>query len=220
MHPYQYRFDRIMADPYNSMIPRVDSAGTVKDGVVTMHNGLKVKAGCYYDTFSDILILNKGVHEPCEEFWFNEVIKTLPECPKMVEVGSYWAFYSMCLLKERPKAECLMIEPDFDNLQAGFENFLLNGFVGSFVQGKHDDVTYGECDILHADIQGAELQLLESIDLNLVTHFFISTHTQELHYSCLSLLKQTHEIIFEADLEKTFIHDGVICTRRQDKTTG
>jgi hypothetical protein len=41
-------------------------------------------------------VLNRGVHEPLEEFVFQEVLKRLPEACAMIELGAYWGHYSMC----------------------------------------------------------------------------------------------------------------------------
>lgn len=221
-HPYYERFVDIMSDPYNEMIPRVVNAGMRADGIVIMHNGLKVYEGCYYDTFSDIFHLNKGVHEPAEEYHFAQVIKTLGEYPTMIEVGAYWGFYSMCLLKERPLAKCVLIEPDEFNMEVGRRNFELNGLSGQFIHGSHVDVGISEpLDILHVDIQGWEVELIKAVDLSFVTHLFISTHSQESHYQCVNLLSSTHTIIFSADIVETYCHDGIIvCTAKQDRTIG
>jgi hypothetical protein len=31
------------------------------------------------------------VHEPLEEYVFQEVLRTMPEAPMMLELGAYWA---------------------------------------------------------------------------------------------------------------------------------
>ena len=55
------RFRDVISDPNNLFIKRVDSAGLLENDVITLHNGIKVYNKCYYDNFSDILILNKNV---------------------------------------------------------------------------------------------------------------------------------------------------------------
>lgn len=55
-----------------------------------LHNGLKVPfAGndSYYGGFSSILVMNRGVHEPLEEFVFQQVLKRLPALPNMRPVA-------------------------------------------------------------------------------------------------------------------------------------
>ena len=95
------RFRDILSDPLNVLIEKDPRAGYVDHDLnVFLHNGHRVPTSgdlAYYDQFSRILILNRGVHEPLEEFCFQETIKVI-ENPKplMVELGSYWAHYSMC----------------------------------------------------------------------------------------------------------------------------
>ena len=61
-----------------------------------MHNGLAVTAQGYYGAFSDILTANRGVHEPAEERLFAAVLAQIDpsRAALMVELGSYWAYYS------------------------------------------------------------------------------------------------------------------------------
>ena len=54
----------------------------------------------------------------------------------MIELGSFWAYYSMWFAKTHPGGRNLMIEPDASNLQVGQRNFALNGLVGEFMQGS------------------------------------------------------------------------------------
>lgn len=58
------------------------SAGQVEEGLVYLHNGHRVPVAgkyAYYDDFSNILVINRGVHEPLEEFCFQEILKRLPK---------------------------------------------------------------------------------------------------------------------------------------------
>ena len=105
---YMGRFREIIADPLNLLIERVPMAGVVDGRDVCLHNGNKVPLagdGAYYGPFSQILIVNRGVHEPLEEYVFQETLKKLPEVPVMIELGAYWAHYSMWLKKLRPHAQ-------------------------------------------------------------------------------------------------------------------
>jgi hypothetical protein len=63
-------------------------AGVVEGDPVFLHNGLRV-LGAYYGPFSQLLAINRGVHEPLEEFVFQEVLKRLPAAPSMIELGAY-----------------------------------------------------------------------------------------------------------------------------------
>ena len=177
------RCREVCADPNNKFIPRVKNAGKEIDDCLIMHNGLKVKMAefAYCDDFARIVLTtNKGVHEPQEERVFMEVLKHMPEKAAMIELGAYWAFYSMWFKKEVNNASCYMIEPDEQKLICGKENFKLNGMDGFFVKGKigYDDgirvddfikeKKLGFVHILHSDIQGAELEMLRSCEQSIL----------------------------------------------------
>lgn len=75
------RFREIISDPLNLLIKRHPFAGTVDDDFVYLHNGNKVPLTgpySYYGDFSDILVINRGVHEPLEEYVFQELLNILP----------------------------------------------------------------------------------------------------------------------------------------------
>jgi hypothetical protein len=108
---YYERFKEILSDPTNDLIKKAKGAGTIENGIVTMYNDLKVYQNCYYDEFSDIFSLNGGIHEPQEEYLFNSMLsKIRKKSPVMLELGSYWGFYSMSLLKKKTEAKCYCVE--------------------------------------------------------------------------------------------------------------
>ena len=228
----QGRFREIMADPSNQFITRAKDAGTIKDDYIIMHNGLKVHIGdnSYYGKFSDILALNKGVHEPQEERMFAEVLKYISPGGTMVELGAYWSFYSMWFNRDIDGAVNFMVEPELKNLEIGKENFKLNNMKGDFTHSyvgneglKIDEFVEKKeidtIDILHSDIQGYELQMLQGaeqvINQGRIKFIFVSTHSQELHYACLKFLKQHNYIIIaSADFDhETFCYDGIIVAK-------
>ena len=64
------RFREVISDPLNLLIERVPLAGIVHDNEVYLHNGNRVPvsgSGAYCGPFSQLLIVNRGVHEPLEE---------------------------------------------------------------------------------------------------------------------------------------------------------
>jgi hypothetical protein len=68
---------------------------------------------------------------------------------------------------------------------------------------------------LHADIQGFELDMLhgaiESLKSKCIMNIFISTHSNPIHYKCLSLLKKYgYFIVAEHNLYESFASDGLI----------
>ncbi len=78
---FEKRILRTIACPQNKYIPRVPDAGKIFDDYQLMHNGLKVQIDGYYGEYksnnrgfiTDMLLRNKGVHEPQEERVFQEV---------------------------------------------------------------------------------------------------------------------------------------------------
>ena len=230
---FNMRFLDIISDPNNLFIKRVENAGELKDGIITLHNGIKVYNNCYYDDFTNILILNKGVHEPSEERSFHKVLKNTKENSVMIELGSYWSFYSIWFLKENPKGKSYCIECDEQCLQQGINNFKLNGLSGNFTKAFvgnsginlnnficENNIEY--IDILHSDIQGSELEMLYQIgDLLMnkkVKYLLISTHSDEIHYDCINFLNKCgYRIITSCDFEsETFQYDGFILSCPND----
>lgn len=222
-----------MSDPLNLCIDRVPRAGTTDGDLVVLHNGHRVPfrgPGAYYDQFSDILIYNRGVHEPLEEFAFQQVLTTMPERPVMFELGSNWAHYSMWLLQTRPLAQTIMVEPGAAERESGIQNFARNGYVGTFVAGavSRSDLTVdglmqaqgvNHLSILHADIQGAEGDMLLGARVALgerrINNIFISTHSQTLHDLCTQRLTDVgYRIEISADFDhQTTSFDGLILAR-------
>jgi FkbM family methyltransferase len=193
------RFREIVSDPLNLLIERGPRAGMVEDGLVCLHNGNRVPIegpNSYYGRFSDILAINRGVHEPLEEFVFQEVLRVVPEDPVMLELGSYWGHYSMWMKCRRPGARVFMVEPEPQNLEVGRSNFARHGYDGTFIRAfvgrgqfeidcwahEHD---YPQISVLHADIQGFEVEMLggcaESLSRGLIDYVFVSTHGQDIH---------------------------------------
>lgn len=124
------------------VIDKVKNAGKiVYDGkykVQIMHNGLKVLAGGYYgDWMVDIIKKLHGHHEPQEELAFNEVIKRIDvsEQNYMIELGSFWSYYSLWFAKENKNNHNICCEPDPNNIQVGKKNAEINKLKGiEFVQ--------------------------------------------------------------------------------------
>ena len=192
------RFREIVSDPLNLLIERHTLAGTVDAyQMVTTHCGLKVPyagQGSYYEDFSQILVINRGVHEPLEEFVFQELIKVLPDNPSMLELGSYWSHYSMWMQLKHPGATNVMVEPDANGLRAGIENFRRNGLDGEFIHAMVADGAFrvddylkdkAKLNLLHSDIQGYEVQMLggaaASLDQRKIDYLCVSTHSNALH---------------------------------------
>lgn len=230
-------------------IPKIPGAGEIfKDEVFgpyqLMHNGVKIILNSYYDSqwLTDVIHGLKGHHEPQEEKCFYEIIKFMPDDATMIELGAYWAYYSLWFASEVKGAKNYLIEPDPKRLAIGQRNFELNDKKGVFQRGyagiildEDPDIDGAECiaiddfieckniehvNILHADIQGAEYTMLLSCikSLDKIDYFIISTHKhEEDHLPCLQFFK-THGFIILAEHTgaESCSGDGLIVARRNN----
>jgi hypothetical protein len=236
------RVNRLMACPLNAEIPRVPHSGRLKNGRLIMHNGILVDPSSFYGIYGLLLLhCNRGVHEPQEEIVFGRVLAEQREGAVMLELGAYWSFYSLWFHGRVIRASCLMVEPISENLEAGKRNFALNGLRGQFIQayvgdgnGQHEDGTrivgvddflreqsIEFLDILHSDIQGSELQMLngaaEALRNRRIGWLFVSTHTNDLHADCERLLVQAgYEILASINRDASYSEDGILVARRPE----
>lgn len=227
---FRGRFREIVSDPLNLLIARHPQAGMADGDEVVLHNGHRVNLRgdlSYYDDFSDILIINRGVHEPLEEYAFQQVLAQLPKAPSMLELGAYWAHYSMWFQQARPNGQNHLVEPEEKCLAVGQANFAKNGYTGRFTQafvgqGQFEVDTYlaeqglDRLTILHSDIQGYEVEMLDGAQKTLseqrADYLFISTHTQEIHAKVLERLNGFgYRVEVSADFEnQTTSYDGFV----------
>jgi len=229
-------------------IPKQPGAGALfQEGAVSyqlMHNGIKVVKDGYCGAWmTDLIYGLQGHNEPQEERAFYEVLKYLPSHATMIELGSYWAYYSLWFAKTVAHPINYLVEPDLERLELGKQNFALNGASGFFLRGY-----VGECNtdagdfigarqlfidsfleeqkiehvhILHSDIQGSEYAMLQSavqsIESKKIDYFFISTHSGYIHGTCIDFLKSYEYVILaEHSPEESFSVDGLIVARRAD----
>lgn len=240
------RVRHALASPDNAKIPRAPGAGQISDGVLTLHNGIKV-GELSYDGEGPrrLMAANRGVHEPQEEFVFQEVLKLLPPGASMLELGSYWSFYSIWFYRAVADAACLCIEPAAENLLRGKENFALNygeipakvvfaqAYAGASDGVSEDGVPVVCVDslmrkhgirqlgILHADTQGHELNVLRgavsALRARSIDYIFLSTHANDLHRQCLEMLmREKYVILADADLLESYSFDGLIVAKRAE----
>ena len=185
-----------------------------------MHNGLLVESGGYFGKWTETIIRElEGHHEPQEEKVFYEVLKLLQPGATMIELGSNWAYYSIWFNKCIPQGRNYCCEPNPESLKLGMRNAEANhcadiqfiqaaagsddGRLMIFPTGKVtvpirsiDGIAreFGleYVDIVHMDVQGAELDAIEgsveAIQSKSVRFLFVSTH----HYS-ISKDPLTHE---------------------------
>ncbi|MBL4708662.1 MAG: FkbM family methyltransferase [Flavobacteriales bacterium] len=232
---WKLRIQKVMDAPENRNIPRSNMAGSINEGNLIMHNDIKVDPLSYYSfPLLKMLIDNKGVHEPEEEKIFQEVLKSLDPNKKMcmLELGAYWSFYSMWFLSKFPNTDCYMVEPSRKNLYYGKKNFRLNRREGTFIHAGIgnksnnsqsilcvDDICEKNqiafLDVLHSDIQGFELEMLQGSKRMLsegrVGFVFISTHSNELHSDCRkTLLDYNFTEVANVDLDHSSSWDGIL----------
>lgn len=228
-------------------IPKVPHAGKIFDDGVQpyqlMHNGVKVMKDCYYGNscwMSDIIYALRGHHEPQEEKAFYEVLKNIPANATMIELGCYWAYYSLWFQETIPGAVNYLIEPNAYRMGIGKKNFELNNRNGFFIQayaGRSDNdgantealetisidgflerEGINHLHMLHSDIQGAEFEMLKtakkSIEADKIDYFFISTHGDWVHDDCANFLKSHGcHIIVEHSYAESCSVDGLIVAR-------
>ena len=239
----------------SDMIPKHPLAGTVEvdaDGKQwqIMHNGLRVEYGQYHGEYmAGIIAALRGHHEPQEEFAFWEILKCLNGAPTMVELGAFWAYYSLWFRTIFPSGRSLMYEPDAEHLAAGQRNFARNGFSGYFeisAAGLDGSATFMDetlnqtravatksvaticreqhidrIDLLHMDVQGAELSALLGAEALVAAgklrFVFVSTHHHLIsgdpltHQKCLHWLRANGaHILCEHSVNESFSGDGLI----------
>jgi FkbM family methyltransferase len=240
-------------------IPKVPDAGKVIVGcdgkrVQIMHNGLKVVADGYYGAWMTKLIeLCHGHHEPQEERVFHQLVSCLGSNATMIELGGFWAYYSLWFLHGSPMRRAIVVEPHPANLTIGQMNATLNQLAPEFVAGYAgrdpappatfqtevsgtvvlpcfsvpqllNEYSIQRLDLLHLDIQGAELSIIEScVELcqqARIAWMFVSTHAHPIsgdpltHQRCLALLRHCGAVIeAEHDVHESFSGDGLIVAR-------
>ena len=235
---WKARINDVMNCPDNKLITRVPNSGKVKNGKQVMHNGILITIGGYYgDAVTQMLFKNKGVHEPQEEYAFDLVLKEIPAGGCMIELGSYWSYYSIWFYNAVKNANNFLVEPGKNNMLFGINNFRINKVKGKFTNafvGKASGVLDGIpiiciddyveknkiefIDILHSDIQGFEYDMLlgasKTITKNKIGYMFISTHNNDLHHKCIDFLKANNfTIVCSADEYDTYSLDGLIVAK-------
>ncbi len=148
-------------------IPKVGTAGRVLDGgVQVMHNGLKVVAGGYYgDWMAHIIRALRGHHEPQEERLYHHILQLCRHNTLMVELGAFWAYYSLWYLDEIPGSRAICVEPDPNNIAVGRHNAALNAlearaeFVEASIGGAAAELADHLCESIHQVLQKPRLDM-------------------------------------------------------------
>lgn len=229
-------------------IPKHPDAGKVfienGQSIQVMHNGIKILVDSYYGRWMNDLIYGlKGHHEPQEEKVFYEVLKELPSSATMIELGSYWGFYSLWFAKKIKNPTNYLIEPVPSCIESGKRNFALNNCSGNFIHGYCGSGVYGvpgfegapyiEIDrfmeehnidhihILHSDIQGEEWNMIQTMQKALkekkIDYLFISTHSRVLHAWIIGhLINHDYRIITQHTEDGSFSGDGLVVGCRKE----
>jgi hypothetical protein len=133
----------------------------------------------------------------------------------------------MWLKRMRPEATVIMVEPDSENLAAGRANFARNGFQGEFIHAAVGDGFWeldsffaarglSHLDVLYADIQGAEVALLDggrqTLANSQIDYVCVSTHSQALHRGVAEVLTRFgYRVEVSSDFDnETTSYDGFI----------
>lgn len=138
-------------------IPKVPRAGHIEyvDGqaVQVMHNGVQVVAGGYHgDWMAQIIRGLRGHHEPQEELLFHHLLRFVRHKSLIVELGSFWSYYTIWYLTEVPGSRAICIEPDPIHMVTGEKNAALNGvqsriaFVPGWVGSSADGYLSLQCE--------------------------------------------------------------------------
>jgi hypothetical protein len=203
------------------------------DGVAVqvMHNGVVVERDAYCGRWTtEIIRCLRGHHEPQEELVFARMVERLlatDEHPTMIELGSWWAFYSLWFRHALPASIVVDLEPDERFLEVGRRNFGYNRETATFVHGAvgphpggtmrflaesdgelHDVPQFDvralmalggmeRVSLLLADIQGAETTLIEQLR-PLVARGDIRFALISTHHHSISGDPMTHQNVLAA----------------------
>jgi hypothetical protein len=232
------RISLVQKAPENHKIMIDSNSGKIEFDYQYLHNNIKVHLGGYYGMSIDRLLFeNNGIHEPQEEYVFQEVLKLIPDKGTMIELGSFWGFYSLWFNKKIKASRNYLIEPNIHSFYSGINNFKLNNQKGYFYNYFISDISSKSTspstvniddfvqennidfiNILHSDIQGYELKMLhgaiKTIQNNLIDFIFISTHSNSLHKDCIDfLLTNEYKILVSVNIDESYSWDGIIVAR-------
>ena len=141
VRPGRYRRDMTVSCRDCDLIPKCDGAGSIIEHegqrLQIMHNGLRVIADGYYGPeITEIISGLQGHHEPQEELVFYHVLQKVRAAATMIEIGGYWAYYSLWFKSIQPDTRrAIIVEPVRDRLAVGLKNANLNQLKLEFMEG-------------------------------------------------------------------------------------
>jgi FkbM family methyltransferase len=230
-------------------IAKVPNAGQVLivDGIAlqVMHDGTKVLAGGYHgDWMADVIRSLRGHHEPQEELLFHHLLRYVRQRSTFVELGAFWAYYTLWYLGSIPFSRALCIEPDENNMKVGQHNLKLNAREARFVNavvGRQFSPTVEfvresdrrcvqipcfdmdavlqaaetSCiEVLHMDVQGAELPFIQSM-ANAVSEGKVRFVVVSTHHETISGSRTTHS---DCLLELAAMGGTIHCEHKVDES--
>ena len=210
-----------------------------------------VAGGYHGEWMSEIIRRLAGHHEPQEEWAYHQLVQQARPGGVMIELGCFWAYYALWYKKMVPNSTVYLIEPDASSLALARRNFALNDFSGSFHQysvgrspldarlficesdGMAHDVaetsvdaflqaeSIPEVELLLADIQGAELEMLRGAETSIragkIRFVVVSTHHHSIsgdpaiHANCLAFIRDHGgHVLVEHAVSESFSGDGLI----------
>jgi hypothetical protein len=225
-------------------LPKAPDAGRIfrRDGACLqiMHDGTLVPADGYCGPWMTRLIAGlHGHHEPQEELVFHALLSHARPDTLIVELGCWWAYYSAWYLAAVPRSAAVCIEPDAANLDVGRRTMAANGRTARFLQAFvgseapagdipcHDMAAVVRLldgrpiELLHMDVQGAELSFLRSMARvrvrEAVRFLVVSTHHASIsgsattHEDCLREIRELGGFVLaEHDVLESHSGDGLI----------
>jgi FkbM family methyltransferase len=210
-----------------------------------------VAGGYHGEWMMEIIRDLRGHHEPQEEWVFHQLLQRVRPNSLMVELGCFWAYYTNWFLGAVQGSRAICVEPDANSLRCGEANLALNqrsarfinacvggSFLEAHVLARESDGQTVEVpqwdfskvlevaagtpiEVLHLDVQGAELPFLESmhgrVEPGQVRFIVISTHhacisgSPNTHRDCLGALERLGAVVLcEHSGEESFSGDGMI----------
>jgi len=167
-------------------IPKVLDAGRIVGDAATpvqiMHNGIRILAGAYHGEWMARVIDGlRGHHEPQEERVFHHLICAARPGSVMVELASFWAYYSIWYLQSVPFSRALCVEPDLNHMAVGRRNAALNGvtdrirFIEAWVGGENRAAHAAPCE------STGRPRTLPCLDMDAVVHALGQRAVELLH---------------------------------------
>jgi FkbM family methyltransferase len=213
-----------------------------------MHNGVKVVADGHCGAWMTQIIEGlKGHYDPQKELLFHALLRHVRPATRIVELGAWWAYYACWYLREVPDSIALCIEQCLDHLRIGERNAVLNGVLGrvafknAWIGREQDgqalahtvdglpclsmeailESAGGPIEMLHVDIQGAEVGLIETmgdaVSTGAIRFLVVSTHHESIsgaaftHDDCIRAIRRLGGVILaEHSVEESYGGDGLI----------